>query len=278
MYLKRIRSLIVYALFLTSYLSFAQKDFQGKAYYETKVTLDMDNFGGGNLSEERKKQIADRMRSRLEKTYVLTFNQFESLYKEEEREGSNSPGWGRFGMSGNMAQGPQYKNIKASKLLQESDLFGKQFLIDDALPEFEWKLESETKTIGEYLCFKATTVKKVPEGMFGFGRRSREGDRPQENEDREREITVTAWYTLQVPLRQGPGDYWGLPGLILEINEGRNAIYCSKLVLNTNEISDIEKPSKGKKVNKQEYDAILKKKMTEMREMYRRDGGRDRRR
>ncbi|MBJ6367953.1 GLPGLI family protein [Snuella sedimenti] len=278
MHLKYIKQLTVYTLFSISFISFAQKDFQGKAYYETKVTLDMDNFGGGNLSEERKKMIADRMRSRLEKTYVLTFNQFESLYKEEGRADDNAPSWGRFGMAGNVTQGPEYKNIKASRLLQENDLFGKQFLIDDVLPEFEWKLESETKTIGEYLCFKATTVKKVPESMFGFGRRSREGNRSQENEGQEREITVTAWYTLQVPLRQGPGDYWGLPGLILEINEGRNTVYCSKLVLNTNEISEIEKPSKGKKVTKQEYDAIVKKKMTEMREMYRRDGGGDRRR
>ena len=35
----------------------AQQDFQGKAYYESKTTMDMD-FGGRQMSEEMKKQIA----------------------------------------------------------------------------------------------------------------------------------------------------------------------------------------------------------------------------
>ena len=31
-------------------------------------------------------------------------------------------------------------------------------------------------------------------------------------------IEVTAWYTPEIPINQGPADYWGLPGLILEVN------------------------------------------------------------
>ena len=32
------------------------------------------------MSEEQKKQIAERMKSMFEKTYKLTFNSFESVY------------------------------------------------------------------------------------------------------------------------------------------------------------------------------------------------------
>ncbi len=49
------------------------------------------------------------------------------------------------------------------------------------------------------------------------------------------EVTVTAWYTLDIPISQGPGEYWGLPGLILEVSEGRTAILCSKITLNPKE-------------------------------------------
>ena len=79
-----LKPIITAVLLLVTVISFAQKDFQGKAYYESKTTVDMSNFGGGNLSEERKKEIAGRMKSMLEKTFILTFNQSESLYKEEE--------------------------------------------------------------------------------------------------------------------------------------------------------------------------------------------------
>ena len=40
---------------LISFSLFAQKDFQGKAYYMSKTTVDMSNFGGGQMSEEAKK-------------------------------------------------------------------------------------------------------------------------------------------------------------------------------------------------------------------------------
>ena len=89
-----------------------------------------------------------------------------------------------------------------------------------------------------------------------------------------KEIEVTAWYTMQIPVSQGPAEYWGLPGLILEVNAGKTTILCSKIVMNPTEKNEIKKPSKGKEVTKQEYNDIIKKKMEEMREMY---GGRNRR-
>ncbi|MEN3322827.1 GLPGLI family protein [Mariniflexile soesokkakense] len=258
---------IICFVFFASPLSFAQKEFQGKAYYESKTTVDMNNFGGGDMSDERRKQIADRMRSRLEKTFVLTFNQSESFYKEEENPNA-SGGGGRWGaMLGSFTGGPQYKDIKNKLLLQEQEFFGKQFLIKDSLPKFNWKMEGETKQIGQYTCFKATVKKTVDATDFTSFRR------PQNNEEETapttKEIEIVAWYTMQIPVNLGPDDYWGLPGLILEVNADRTIIYCSKIILNP-EIKDaIIAPSKGKEVSRTEYDAIVKKKTAEMRESYR---------
>ena len=45
-------------------------------------------------------------------------------------------------------------------------------------------------------------------------------------------ITITVWYTPQIPVNTGPGNYQGLPGLILEVNDGTETVICSKIVLN----------------------------------------------
>ena len=267
------------------------QDFQGVATYQSKTTVDFDNFGGRQLSEEQKKQIAERMKSMFEKTFILTFNKFESIYKEEDKLETPGGGGGfRVGFMANFTGGPQYKNVKDNQLMQEQEFFGKQFLVKDSLPKMEWKMETESKQIGQYLCFKATAMKKVDDTDFmNFRRRNRpeneekkEGEvakdstksnNPMDEIEIPKEIEVTAWYTPQIPINQGPDEYWGLPGLILEVNAGRTTILCSKIVINPQDKQTIEVPTKGKEVTKQEYSTIVKQKIEEMRENF---GGRNR--
>ncbi|RLD29116.1 MAG: GLPGLI family protein [Bacteroidetes bacterium] len=263
----------------------AQQDFQGKAIYQSKTAVDMSNFGSREMSEDMKKQIAERMKSMFEKTYILTFNKTESIYKEEEKLETPGQGGGFRMMMGSFTGGKQYKNVKEHQLLQEQEFFGKQFLINDSLPKLEWKMESETKQIGKYLCFKATAVKKVDELDFrSMRRRNQDSDNEKAQDSTAtkdvmdeievpKEIIVTAWYTPQIPINQGPGEYWGLPGLILEVSADRTTILCSKIIMNPSEKDEIKAPTKGKEVTKQEYNDIMKKKMEEMSEMF---GGRGR--
>ncbi len=274
--------IICLALF-TAVFSFAQQDFQGKAYYESKTTMDM-NFGRKDMTEDMKKRIAERMKSMFEKTYILTFNKSESTYKEEEKLEAPGGQGGGFRMMGNFTGGLQYKNIKDDKVLQEQEFFGKQFLINDTLPKLEWKMSGETKQIGKYICYKATAVRKVNQMDFrSMRRKTREKEEVEKENDSTskkdimdevevpKEVTVTAWYTPQIPVSQGPGEYHGLSGLILEVNSDRTTILCSKIVLNPDEKEEIKMPSKGKEVTQEEYNEIMRKKMEEMREMY---GGR----
>ncbi|TYB78273.1 GLPGLI family protein [Bizionia myxarmorum] len=289
---------IVCLIVTTSTYNYAQQDFQGKAYYQTKTTMDLDNLGGREMSEQQKKQITERMKTMLEKTYVLTFSQTESIYKEEEK--LEAPGSGRgFGMMGSFIGGAQYKNIKDKQMLQEQEFFGKQFLVVDELKDLDWELSGETKQIGQYLCFKATAVKKVDEFDWTSMRRGgRDNDNNKEDKEAKetgvetakdstktesatkdfmddieipKEIIVTAWYTPQVPVNNGPGEYWGLPGLILEINADKTTMLCSKIIMNPSDKDEIKKPSKGKEVTREEYNTITKQKIEEMREM---NGGR----
>ena len=282
-------------LFFTT-LNLSAQDFQGQAIYQTKTTLDMSGWGrqGQQMSEQRKKMIAERMKSMLEKTYVLNFNRSESTYNEEEKleaPGAGGSRWG--GMMSSFTGGPQYKNIKENLIFQEQEFFGKEFLVKDSLPKFEWKLGTETKQIGQYTCFKATTIKKVDEMSFSNMRRRNNNDKKKDDEKKEGEevadttktdnpldavevpdfIIVTAWYTPQIPVSAGPSEYHGLPGLILEVIADKTVMLCTKIVMNPQEKESIDRPDKGDVVTRDAYNKIMKDKISEMREMY---GGRNR--
>ena len=86
---------------------------------------------------------------------------------------------------------------------------------------------------------------------------------------------TTAWYTLQVPISNGPKNYQGLPGLILELNDGKNLIVCTEIVLNPSETIKIKEPEKGKVVNQKKFDEIQEQKSKEMMEKFKSRNGMD---
>ena len=64
-----------------------------------------------------------------------------------------------------------------------------------------------------------------------------------------------------------------MPGLILEVNDGKTIILCSKVVMNAKEKAEIKAPKVGKEVTQKEYDEIVTAKMKEMQDMRRSGNG-----
>jgi GLPGLI family protein len=274
-----IKGLIFVFSFLMSSGLFAQ-DFQGKAYYFSKTPMDLGAWGA-RMSEAQKKQAAERLKNRLEKTYILTFNKEESVYYEDEKLDAVSgatDSWGK-----NFTPGKQYKNVKTNEFSQNQEFYGKQFLVKENLSNIKWKMGTETRQIGNYTCFKATckrpvfdtswwnfswssarnnVVEKKVDSIKGEDAASVKSQPIEEVVDM---IEIEAWYTPMIPVSQGPGDYWGLPGLILEVSVGNTTLLCSKIVMNPKEKIKIEAPDKGKVVTKKEYKEIITGKMQEMR-------------
>ena len=81
-------------------------------------------------------------------------------------------------------------------------------------------------------------------------------------------IDIVAWYTPQIPVSHGPGEFGGLPGLILELTTDQTVLLCSKIVINPEKKDNILMPSKGEKVTRIQYDEIVKLKTEEMKSMY----------
>ncbi|MBF01625.1 GLPGLI family protein [Flavobacterium coralii] len=266
------------------------QDFQGMAVYESKTGVgdQMAKLDGNKeITPEMRTMIEAQMKKMFEKTFVLNFNRTESIYKEEEKldaPGSNPA----FKMMSSMmgGGGVQYKNIKEKVSLQEKDIFGKEFLVTDTLPKIQWKMLNETKKIGEYTCYKATAEVPVDRSnMMNYKPKKGAEEAMKEKSEEELKKTnfmdmvempdtkiITAWYAPEIPVSQGPENYWGLPGLILEVSDDKTTILCSKIVLNVKEKAEIKKPTKGEKVSPQEFADLMVKKIQQMQEMY--GGGR----
>lgn len=262
--------LLSFGLYNSEASGVSAQEFQGKAYYFSKSTMELGAWGA-RLSEAQKKQIAERMKNRLEKTYILTFNKAESTFYEDEKLDAMSgatDSWGK-----NFTPGEQYKNVKTNSQVQNQEFYGKKFLVKDKLQPIEWKMGKETKQIGNYTCFKATASIPTNElTWYNFSwdrlRNNQESDSTAV-ESAEPEIKMTeveAWYTPQIPVSHGPLEYWGLPGLILEVSADNTTMLCSKIILNPEETVEIVAPDKGKEVTKNEYQEIIVNKMKEFRD------------
>jgi GLPGLI family protein len=239
------------------------QEFQGKAYYFSKSTMDLGSWGA-RMSEAQKKEAQERLKNRLEKTYILSFNKEESVFKEEDKVDAISGATDSWGS--NFSRGEQYKNVKENILVQNQEFYGKRFLVKDKLQPITWVTGKETKKIGQYLCFKATA--SIPTNELAWYDFSWSDLIESEQKEKVAEVkmtTVEAWYTLQIPVSNGPAEYWGLPGLILEVSSENTTILCSKIILNPKEKITIIAPDKGKEITKSEYKKTIQEKMVEMR-------------
>ena len=279
------KTIIVTLLTLfTAVISAFAQDFQGMAVYESKTsTADFKSGFAGNreITPEMQKQIEERMKKMFEKTFILNFDKSASIYKEEERLDAPGQGSGGMRMMSSMTGGggTYYKNVKEKSYTVDKEFMGKEFLVKDSLPNLKWKMEGETRMIGGYNCFKATAVRPASKTDFRNLRPRREdaaATKPADTDkktslldalDMPKETVITAWYTPEIPVNQGPRNYWGLPGLILEVNDGKTVILCSKVVLNPKVKTEIKAPTKGKVTTQKEFDETVVKKMEEFRDM-----------
>jgi GLPGLI family protein len=262
--MKRTTAILSLFLFLGIGLqaAFAQ-GFTGRAYYKStsKISISMDST---KMAPEQMAQIQASLKKQMEQNYILSFNQTESTWKKEESLGGGpataSAGGAVFMVASSGGGSTLYKNVTGN-YLQEQEMMGKEYLIQDKAEPFEWVLSEETKKVGNYTVQKANFTKIVDSKRFSTGM--------TEMENVKDTLQVTVWFTPEIPVSHGPENYFGLPGLILEVqNQGRTLI-CEKIELNpsVNPVV-IERPSKGKQMTQAEFKKIQEEGMKQMMNRY----------
>jgi len=102
-----------------------------------------------------------------------------------------------------------------------------------------WKITKEKKRIGNYTCIKA--IAKVDDKHPTRGLYTKQ---------------IDAWFCPEIAISLGPNNYGGLPGLIMELKEGKFTYYVKNINLKPDFEIKIEKP-KGKVITQKEYFDII---------------------
>lgn len=262
--MKNILYLLVFTFsFIGIIATSSAQGLSGRVNYKTsasvKLWMDSTTTGPEVIAEFQK-----QLKKQMEREYTLSFTQSESNWKQIESLGSGpataSSGGAQIIFQSDNSDGILYKNIGEQAYIEEKDLMGKGFLVQDSLRVYDWELTGKTKKIGEYEVQEAKYSRIVDSKKFSMGM--------EEMELTKDTINVTAWFAPQIPVSHGPADFWGLPGLILELqNEGMTYI-ADRIVLNPTDPVAIEVPKKGQKISNEEYRALADEKRKDMMKRY----------
>lgn len=117
------------------------------------------------------------------------------------------------------------------------------YLLEENIPPQQWQLQEGRKNVLGYVCQKATCSFK--------GR------------------NYTAWFTLNIPVNDGPYKFYGLPGLILMLEDANQQFQFAAIGLEN--LSNVEIVSDNKdgfiKCTPEQY-KIIKKRMLETQYLY----------
>jgi GLPGLI family protein len=208
----------------------------GEVVYQEIVKMDVQLEGVDP-------QIAEQIPKERKSEKVLYFTEeeavFENLQKDDPEEAVHAEG---SGMTIKMYQpdNKTYMDLKNNQVIEQKEFMSRVFLIESELEPEKWKMTGKQKKILEYACQEAITE--------------------VEGKD------VHAWFTPEIEVATGPGPYCSLPGLVLavEMNEGDMKLEAIGLELKALDKNVLKKPTKGKKVTRDEYQAIVAEKMKEI--------------
>ena len=258
----------IFCLLLLNPFIMLSQDFQGKAYYMSKISIDKSWMDNPRFAS-RSSYMKDMVKRNTEKDYVLEFNSIESTYKEVEKLETEGQGYNWMANYVGENIGKIYKNAQDQISINETEMMGKFFLVTEDIEKTKWKMSGESKKIGQYTCYKATYTKQVEEKVFSFGSWNQTNGTNQPKKPKKmRDVEVVAWFTPEIPVSSGPSWYQGLPGLILEVSDDDTKILCTKIVMNPKEKSKIKRPKKGKVISNQDFVTLQDQKRIEAREMW----------
>lgn len=131
-------------------------------------------------------------------------------------------------------------DTKSNQIIKANHLKDGTTLYASYKPEpMEWEIQNETKTILGYKVQKAITKKHKHDAAHNTG-------------------TIEygyaiAWFTIDLPISSGPDEFWGLPGLILELSFSERTLVNIAEKITFEQVGNI-KPNQGIQVTKEQLE------------------------
>lgn len=128
-----------------------------------------------------------------------------------------------------------YHDINQNIRIREKEYDGKKYNITSPFDNIDWIVTQESKRINNLICFKALSTKSF------------------RSKGKTVNLKVEAWFTPDISIPVGPKNYTNLPGLIIELREGRKTYYATKIRINPKDKLKIINPKKGIVITEKEY-------------------------
>lgn len=228
----------LFVAFLLVQTATAQKT-EGIVSYEHRQYWSKINNRMTFLSREEKDRMANTWKNFEENKTKMTlyFSPSQSLYTYTDLGGAEEAG----DYAGRKDDYVIHRNFDKDKKTDIIETLGKTYIVDDSLHAPVWKVQNQIKEVAGYVCMKAETNDPI------------KGQK------------ITAWFAQDIPGMAGPERYFGLPGIILEldVNDGELIIEATKVEFKTLTKEFTLPKSKGKKTTDAAYDTLLKNHIAE---------------
>jgi len=223
---------IIIIFILMHSIGLCSQELSGEVFYNIKCLNSelVDKKNAFNIFVENLKPTIETLE------YSLKFNKEESVFKVvknlDTEEHYRTPAISYAGKG-------EYYYSKNKGFIRQTEIQGELFLISPDNAKIDWKITSDRKKIGKYNCLLATVIIATDNGKVKKNKK------------------ITAWFTPDINLPFGPKNYYGLPGLILELQEDNLLYYCSSITFKNQKI---KYPSQGIKITQTELNAYIMKK------------------
>jgi GLPGLI family protein len=166
--------------------------------------------------------------------YDLTIKDKESIYQLKPTI-NNKQGASNFTITSSEEENVYYTNITQSNYIFYTTYNDKKILIKDQLEPLQWILTKEEKSILGFTVRKATLKNDA--------------------------TLIEAWYAPELNYKNGPQNFWGLPGLILKIEANAfdsngnlsDTMFIEAVEINLKDKTKWKIPTKGEVMTKAEY-------------------------
>jgi GLPGLI family protein len=208
----------------------------GEVIYSETVKMDIQLEG---VDE----QLAAQLPSERKTEKILRFTENEAIFENhrtDDPEEALPVDEGSVMIKMQEPENLTYVDLANHKVIEQKEFLSRVFLIESELVPDRWKMTGQQRKILDYACQEAITMKDGAE--------------------------VHAWFTPQIQVEAGPGVFSGLPGMVLavEMFGGDRKLEAISIELRPLEKNEINKPAKGRKVTREEYQAIVSEKLKEM--------------
>ena len=190
---------------LASMNLFAQEKLSGTIRYQQVIKHDFESLLNGRENDERMKNWVESLPKEGGNVHNLYFIEETAVFVEDESEKeAQSRGLQRAMYAINMGKPPipkvknVYYDLTKNKKVDEVEFLTRFFLVESHMGNKAWKLTNEKMKVLDYTCMGA-------------------------------EITIDdqnikAWFASEIPISLGPGEFYGLPGIILAVERNGETI------------------------------------------------------